>query len=121
MPYVTSCGHLRNLFKEYNAILLFLIQRGLEVEVLNFDSEMELIQTRFQHPQLPRTNDIIERAVSKLRDKITGCYSFIYSETAWNSVKIAIMNCRFHKFTCSHAEGHNGKSPLELAGVAQGI
>ena len=28
-----------------------------------------------------------------------------------------IMNYHFHKFTCSRIEGHNGKSPLELAGV----
>ena len=30
---------------------------------------------------------------------------------------MVIMNYRFHKFTCSRIKGHNGKSPLELAGV----
>jgi len=95
----------------------FFIQKGLGVEVLNFESKMNLIWTHFQYPQLPRANNIIEGIIDKLKHKITDCHGFTYPETAWNSIKMIIMNYRFHKFTCSRIEGHNGKSPLELAGV----
>ena len=54
--------------------------------------------------------------------KITDCHGFEYADTAWNCLKLIIMNYRFHKFTCSRINGHNGKSPLSLAGVnSQGI
>jgi len=117
MLYAKSPKHLRYLFKEYKSIRSFFIQKGLEVELLKFESKMYLIWTHFQYPQLPRTNNIIEGVIDKLKHKITDCHGFTYPETAWNSIKMIIMNYRFHKFTCSRIEGHNGKSPLELAGI----
>jgi hypothetical protein len=38
-------------------------------------------------------------------------------ETAWNFLKLLIMNYQFHPFSCSRIKDHNGLSPLELAGV----
>jgi hypothetical protein len=55
--------------------------------------------------------------IDKVKHKITDCHGFTYPETAWNSMKMIIMNYRFHKFTCRRIQGHNGKSPLNLAGV----
>jgi transposase-like protein len=117
MLYAKSPKHLRHLFKEYSLMRSFLVQKGLEKEVLNFESKMGFIWTHFQHPQLPRTNSIIEGIIDRLKHKITDCHGFTYPETSWNSIKMVIMNYRFHKFSCSRIEGHNGKSPLELAGV----
>ena len=117
MFYTKSPKHLEYLFKEYNSMRSFFIQKGLEAEVLNFESKMGLIWTHFDYPQLPRTNNIIEGIIDKLKHKITDCHGFTYPETAWNSIKMIIMNYRFHKFTRSRIEGHNGKSPLELADV----
>ena len=78
---------------------------------------MNLIWTHFDYPQLPRTNNIIEGIIDKLKHKITDCHGFTHRETAWNFIKMIIMNYRFHKFTCSRIERHNGECPLELAGV----
>ena len=118
MLYARNPRHLEYLFKEYSLIHQFFIQKGLEAEVLNFESKMDLIWTHFHYPRLPRTNNIIEGIIDKLKHKITDCHGFTYPETAWNSIKMIIMNYRFHKFTCSRIEGHNGKkSSLELAGV----
>lgn len=85
--------------------------------MLNFESKMDLIWTHFDYPQLPRTNNIVEGTIGKLKHKITNCHGFTYPETAWNCIKMIIMNYRFHKFICTRIEGHDGKSPLELANV----
>ena len=73
MLYAKNSKHLKYLFEEYSLMCGFLIQKGFEAELLNFESKMNLIWTHFQYPQLPRINNTIE--------------------------------------------GHNGKSPLGLAGV----
>ncbi|HID02043.1 MAG TPA: hypothetical protein EYP18_02345 [Desulfobacterales bacterium] len=117
MLYARSLKHLRHLFKEYDSLRPFFIQKGLEAEVLNFELKMSFIWTHFHYPQLPRTNNVIEGIIDKLKHKINDCHGFTYPETAWNSIKMVIMNYRFHRFTCSRIKGHNGKSPLELAGV----
>jgi transposase-like protein len=117
MLYAKSLGHLEYLFKEYSLIRPFFIQKGLRAEVLNFESKMNLIWTHFQYPQLPRTNNIIEGIIDKLKHKITDCHGFTSHKTAWNSIKMITMNYRFHKFTCSRIGGHNGQSPLQIAGA----
>ena len=95
----------------------FFIQNGLAAELLNFESKMDLIWTHFQYPQLTRTNSIIEGIIDKLTHKITDCHGFSSHKTAWNSIKMIIMNYRFHKFSCSRIQEHNGKCPLDLGGV----
>ena len=117
MLYTKSLKHLRHLFKEYKSMRNFFIQKGLEAEVLNFESKIDLIWTHFQYPQLPRTNNIIEGIIDKFKHKISDCRGFTYYDTAWDSIKMIIMNCRFHKFTYSRIEGYNRKSPFELTGI----
>jgi len=117
MLYTKSLKHLRHLFKEYKSMRNFFIQKGLEAEVLNFESKIDPILTHFQYPQFSRTNNIIEEIINKLKYKIFDCCGFTYYDTAWNSIKMIILNYRFHKFTCSCIEEYNRKSPLELAGI----
>lgn len=81
MLYAKNLKHLEYLFKEYNLMRPFFIKKGLESEVLNFELKMNLIWTHFQYPQLPRTNNIIEGIIDKLKHKITDCYGFTYPET----------------------------------------
>jgi transposase-like protein len=122
MLYAKHSRHLHYLFEEYNAMRDFLIESRLEAEIVNFESKFGFIWTHFRYPRLPRTTNIIEGIIDQLKHKITDCHGFEYSDTAWNCLKMIIMNYRFHKFTCSRINGHNGKSPLELAGVnTQGI
>lgn len=117
MLYAKNLKHLEYLFQEYNSLRNFFIQKGLETKVLNFESKKNLIWTHFQYSQLPRTNNIIKEIIDKLKHRITDCHGFTYQGTAWNSIKMIIMNYRFHTFSCSRIEGHNGKSPLELADI----
>ena len=117
MLYAKNHKHLSYLLKKYDSMRGFFINAGLEVEIVNFESKFNFIWTHFKHPGLPRTNNIIEGVIGQLKHKITDCHGFEHFETAWNCLKMVIMNYRFHKFTCSRLKGHNGKSPLELAGV----
>ena len=80
MLYAKSPKHLGHLFKEYSAIRPFFAQRGLEAEVLNFELKMNLVWTHFQYPQLPRTNNIIEGIIDKLKHKTTDCHGFTYPQ-----------------------------------------
>ncbi|MCK4821722.1 transposase, partial [bacterium] len=92
MLYAKNPEHLSHLFKQYNSMRVFLIKSGLEAEVLNFESKFDFIWTHFKHPGLPRTSNIIEGIIDQLKHKITDCHGFEYSETAWNSLKMIIMN-----------------------------
>jgi hypothetical protein len=49
--------------------------------------------------------------------KVDDTDGFESLETAWHSLKLLIMNYRFHPFSCSRNKSHNGLSPLELPGV----
>ena len=42
---------------------------------------------------------------------------FLGFGTAWNSLKLWIMNYRFHPFRCNRNRTPNGLSPMELAAV----
>lgn len=80
MLYAKSPKHLEHPFQEYKSMRSFFIQKGLEVEVLNFESKMNLIWTHFRYAQLPRTNNIIEGIIDKLKHKITDCHDFTYPQ-----------------------------------------
>jgi len=43
MLYANNLKHLEYLFKEYSSMRNFFIQKGLEAEVLNFESKVNLI------------------------------------------------------------------------------
>ena len=82
MFYAKNPKHLQYLLQEYDSVPSFFVEKGLETELLNFESKMNLIWTHFQYPQLPRTSNIIEGIIQKLKHKITDCHDFTYPETA---------------------------------------
>jgi len=90
---------------------------GLEAEYLSFMDKIPYTGTHFYHLGMPRTNNIIEGIIRILSRKIDDTDGFESFETAWNSLKLLIMNYRFHPFSCSRIKDHNGLSPLELAWV----
>ena len=89
---------------------------GLAKELENFESKFKNLWVHFYHPGMPSTTNILEGIIRQLSRKIDDTDGFNSPATAWNSLKLLIMNYRFKKFSCSH-NGNNGKSPLELAKV----
>jgi len=71
------------------------------------------------HQDMPRTNNIAEGMISRLDSKINQSDGYKCHDTAWATLKMHIMHRRFKVFTdCRNGnKEHNGKSPLELAGV----
>jgi transposase-like protein len=68
---------------------------------------------------IPRTTNIIENVFSQLDLKLNPIIKFGSHESAWNTIKSVIAWYRFKKFSnCrKRYQYHNGKAPLELAGV----
>jgi len=89
---------------------------GLTKELEDFESKFKNLWVHFYHPGMPSTTNILEGIIRQLSRKIDDTDGFNSPVTAWNSLKLLIMNYRFKKFSCSH-NGNNGKSPLELAKV----
>jgi len=117
MLYATSLSHLDHLYREYLDNLDFFYITGLKKEVDRFESNFDKLWIHLYHKDMPRTTNIIEGIIRQLSRKIDDTDGFNSHRTAWNSLKLMIMNYRFKKFTCSRIKGHNGKSPLQLAGV----
>lgn len=117
MLYVKDSVHLDQLYREYLDSFDFFSVTGLQGEVDRFESNFGRLWTHLYHPGMPRTNNVIEGIIRQLSRKIDDTDGFNSKRTAWNSLKLMIMNYRFKKFTCSRIKGHNGKCPLELAGV----
>jgi hypothetical protein len=72
---------------------------------------------RFRDRNLRPDNNIVENVIKQLNQKFKKVAGFESYETAYNSISLLVMRYRFHKFNCSRIPGHNGKSPLKLAGV----
>jgi transposase-like protein len=79
--------------------------------------DFSLLTVHFRHPGLPRTTSSIEGLISRLDAKINMADGYWRHETAWATLKMIILRYRFKKFTDSSFNEHNGKCPLELAGV----
>ena len=117
MLFATSAAHLNHLYREYLDNLDFFYITGLKKEVDRFENNFNKLWTHLYHKDMPRTTNIIEGIIRQLSRKIDDTDGFNSHRTAWNSLKLMIMNYRFKKFTCSRIKGHNGKNPLQLAGV----
>jgi transposase-like protein len=72
---------------------------------------------RFNDQNLRPNNNVVENVIRQLNMKFKKMAGFESYETAYHSIRLLIMRYRFHKFECSRVPGHNGKCPLELAGV----
>lgn len=117
MLYAKSIDHLGHLYRGYLDNLGFFYTTGLTKEVDRFENNFGILWTHLYHLGMPRTSNIIEGIIRQLSRKIDDTDGFESKRTAWNSLKLMIMNYRFKKFSCSRIKGNNGKSPLQLAGV----
>jgi hypothetical protein len=115
--YATSKPHLADLLGIWQERRQALKYCGLEHELLSFEDKTPYLFTHLDHPGMPRTTNIIEGIIRQLSRKIDKTDGFESVETAWHSLQLLIMRYRFHRFTDARTEGHNGKAPLELAGV----
>lgn len=115
--YVNNHEQLEILLQEYNSYLDYFYEKELGREVENFESKFDHLWVHLDHPEMPRTTNIIEGIIRQLSRKIDRTDGFESADTAWNSLKLLIMKYRFHTFKCSRIKGHNGESPLSLAKV----
>lgn len=116
--FATKPAHLGYLYQEYSAFRdLFEDKIDFKTVIETFESKFGNIWVHLDHPGMPRTTNIIEGIIRQLSRKIDDTDGFNYPETAWNSLQLLIMRYRFKKFSCSRIKGHNGHSPLSLAGV----
>ncbi len=116
--FATDLGHLDHVYRDY---LQFLEQFEDTIDFKNvlksFESKFGNLWVHYEQPGFPRTTNIIEGVIRQLSRKIDDTDGFNSTDTAWNSLKLLIMCYRFKKFSCSRIKGHNGHSPLSLAGV----
>jgi len=68
-------------------------------------------------PGLPADNNVTENVIKQLGKKLRLMEGFASLESAERFCRLLIGCYRFKRFTDSCRSGHNGKAPLELAGV----
>jgi len=120
--YASSLGMAQ---KEYQRLQQFKrlhpqeisFNRGLKSALVTVERNFDWTLTHFDYPELPRDTNIIEGVINRLDDKITPIRGFQSLSTAKNSLKLLTMWYRFKSFTDSRINAHNGKCPLQLAGV----
>jgi len=117
MLYAKNISHLDCLYREYLSRLDFFYATSLKKEVDHFENNFGRLWTHLYHSGMVRTTNIIEGIIRQLSRKIDDTDGFESRQTAWNSLKLMIMNYRFKRFSCSRIKGNNGRSPLALAGV----
>jgi hypothetical protein len=93
------------------------IRCGLRKEVERLEAHLPFYFAFLDHPGMPETNNIMEGIIRQLSRKIHDTDGYERVDNAWNSLRLLIMRYRLHSFECSRIKGHNGLSPLELAGV----
>lgn len=92
-------------------------KEGLGKRAENLLRHFPHLMYRFEVPGMPGTNNQMEAVIRILGRRLDPMDGYQSYETAINSLKLLVMHYRFKKFSCSRQKGHNGKSPLELAGV----
>lgn len=114
--FASDLWRLEYLLQAYFESRPYLQSVGLTKELEDFESKFKNFWVHLYHPGMPSTTNILEGIIRQLSRKINDTDGFNSPETAWNSLKLLIMNYRFKKFSCSH-NGNNHKSPLKLAKV----
>jgi transposase-like protein len=79
----------------------------------------EGLLAHFDHPQMPRTNNVAENVIKQLERRLKTIEGFQTYPTAQGYLNLLILYLRFKPFTdCRRKNKHqNGKSRLELVGV----
>lgn len=125
-PFYTLCHrlcfaanpqHAAVLRQEWQRQRPAFLSHGLGKAVRNFEAKFPYLWVHFAHPGMPRTSNVIEGIIRQLSRKIDDTDGFQSIETAWRMLQLLIMRYRFHRFSCSRIHGHNGQSPLNLAGI----
>jgi len=118
LMYVEDAVQRDQALRDYTARRRSFQRQGLGTIIRLLERKFPYLWTHLDHPGMPRTTNIMEGIIRQLSRKITDTDGFETPETAWNTLKLLIMNYRFHSFSCSRLPGHNGFSPLELAKVS---
>jgi len=105
------------LLAEWKAQRPSLVRMGIAAQVERMEELFPHYFAFLDHPGMPATNGMIEGLIRQLSRKIHTTDGYWRADNAWNSLRLLIMRHRFHSFACSRIPGHNGYSPLELAGV----
>jgi transposase-like protein len=77
----------------------------------------ELLTTHFRVEGSFRSNNAVESVNDKLGMKLWLIRGYKSVRTARNSLNLMVMHYRFNPFSSCRIKEHNGKSPLQLAGV----
>lgn len=96
----------------------YFLRCGLRAQVERVEALLPFYFAFLDHPGMPPTTNIIEGIIRQLSRKIHDIDGYERPDNAWNSLTLLLMRYRFHSFECSRIAGHNGHSPLELAGVS---
>jgi hypothetical protein len=115
--YAGSREHAAVLRQEWQRQRSAFLYHGLGKAVRNFEAKFPHLWVHFAHPGMPRTSNVIEGIIRQLFRKIDDTDGFQSVGTAWRMLQLLIMRYRFHRFSCSRIHGHNGLSPLNLAGI----
>lgn len=78
--------------------------------------DFDLYMAHHRMPEMPADNNITENVIGQLNTKLHLMQAFESAENVERYVRLIVGCYRFKRFTDSR-NGHNGKSPLELAGV----
>jgi transposase-like protein len=76
-----------------------------------------LLTTHFRVLDSPRSNNIAESIIDKIEMRQKMIRGYKRARTARNSLKLIVTHYRFKPFASCKKKEHNGKSPLNLAGV----
>jgi len=115
--YAVNASHAATLRMKWDVERTRFIGEGLGEAVALFESKFGFLWTHFIDPRMPRDTNVIEGIIHQLGRKLDGTDGFQTIPTAWATIQLLIMRYRFHAFSCSRQAWHNGKSPLNLAGV----
>jgi hypothetical protein len=115
--YAVNASHAATLRMKWDAERPRFIGEGLGEAVAIFEGKFGFLWTHFADPRMPRDTNVIEGIIHQLGRKLDDTDGFQTVGTAWATIQLLIMRYRFHAFSCSRYRGHNGKSPLNLAGV----
>jgi len=115
--YAANWSHLAHLHAEWQDARPQFLAEGLQDAVALFEARFPYLWTHLDRPGMPRNTNVAEGIIRQLGRKLDDTDGFQTVGTAWATIQLLLMRYRFHPFSCSRQRWHNGKSPLNLAGV----
>lgn len=115
--YASTLARAQEIYRHLLADKAHWTRARLSSVLANLHEHFTHLTLHHRYPGMPRDTNIAEGIIRQLDRKLTDLNGFQTPQTAWHSLKMQIMRYRFKRFTDSRHPSHNGKSPLELAGV----